>query len=122
MRLFDSVDVWPPAAPPCNKRNIHQVIAKIREELEEVEQAVAAGDSAAAGRELGDAMLALANAPPFVGRDAEATLRAACDKFERRFRHLEGSAHERNLELKALDDAQLDALWNEAKSALDKAR
>ncbi len=103
-------------------RNIHQVIAKIREELEEVEAAVAAGDSAAAGRELGDAMLALANAPRFIGHDAEATLRAACDKFERRFRHVERSARERKLELTDLDDAQLDALWAEAKSALDKAR
>jgi MazG family protein len=103
-------------------RNIHQVFAKIREELEEVEAAVAAGDSAAAGRELGDAMLALANAPRFVGHNAEAMLRAACDKFERRFRHVERSAHERNLVMTELDDAQLDALWTAAKRALDETR
>lgn len=103
-------------------RDIHQVIAKIREELAEVEAAIAAGDSAAAAHELGDAMLALANAPRFVGHAAEATLRAACDKFERRFRHLERSARDRNLEIKDLGDARLDALWNEAKSALAKGR
>ncbi|HUY18385.1 MAG TPA: alpha/beta fold hydrolase [Candidatus Binataceae bacterium] len=99
-------------------RDLHQVIAKIREELEEVEAAVAAGDRSAAADELGDAMLALANAPRFVERAAEATLAAACDKFERRFRYLERTARDRKLELKALDDGQLDALWNEAKSAL----
>jgi predicted esterase len=102
-------------------RNIHQVIAKIREELEEVEAAVAAGHSAAAAQELGDAMLALANAPRFIGHEAEPTLLAACLKFERRFKHVERSARERSLELKDLDDAQLDALWAAAKSALDKA-
>jgi nucleoside triphosphate diphosphatase len=99
-------------------RNIHQVIAKVREELEEVEAAVALGDSAAAAQELGDAMLALGNAPRMLGHDAETTLRAACGKFERRFRHLERAARERKLELTSLDDAQLDELWNEAKRAL----
>ena len=67
-------------------------------------------------------MLALANAPRFIGQDAEVMLRAACEKFEQRFRHLERSASERKLELKDLDDAQLDALWIEAKSALDRSR
>jgi len=103
-------------------RDLRQVIAKVREELNEIEAAVDAGDHAAAGDELGDAMLALANAPRFIGHDAEAMLRAACDKFEGRFRHLEAAARERGLDLKALDDAELDALWNEAKRALDKPR
>ncbi|SRR5579871_2479354 len=103
-------------------RSLHQVLAKVREELAEIEAAVAAGDTGAAGRELGDAMLALANAPRFIGHDAEPTLRAACDKFERRFRHLEAAARERGLELGALDDAALDALWNEAKLALKEPR
>ncbi len=103
-------------------RSLHQVIAKVREELAEIEAAIAAGDTTAAGRDLGDAMLALANAPRFIGHDAEATLRAACDKFERRFRYLESAARERGLELNALDDAELDELWNQAKGALDKSR
>src|SRR5579875_555220 len=103
-------------------RNLHQVIAKVREELDEIEAAVAQGNNAAAADELGDALLALANAPRFIDRDAESTLRAACEKYARRFRHLEASARVRNLDLKAMDDAQLDALWNDAKRALDKAR
>jgi MazG family protein len=103
-------------------RSLHQVIAKVREELAEIEAAIAAGDDAAVVRELGDAMLALVNAPRFVGHDAETTLRAACDKFEPRFRHLENAARERGLELNALDDAQLDELWNQAKRALEKRR
>ena len=102
-------------------RNIQQVIAKIREELGEVEAAVAAGDRTAAAHELGDAMLALANAPRFIGHDADATLRDACTKFEQRFKHIEAAARERNLALKDLNAAQLDALWAAAKNALDQA-
>jgi MazG family protein len=103
-------------------RSLHQVIAKVREELGEIETAVEQGNNAAAADELGDAMLALANAPRFINHDAESTLRAACEKYERRFRHLEASARARNLDLKAMDDAQLDALWNDTKRALDKSR
>src|SRR5208282_5109905 len=65
--------------------NIREVLAKAREELDEVEQALDRNDTAHAAEELGDLMLAIANAPRFIGKDAEQTLRAACDKFVARF-------------------------------------
>ncbi|MBF6567367.1 MAG: alpha/beta fold hydrolase [Candidatus Binataceae bacterium] len=102
-------------------RNLTQVIEKIREEIEEVEEAIRAGNEPAAAQELGDAMLAMANAPRFANSSAEVVLRGACDKFEQRFRQVEATARKRNLELKQLDDTQLEALWSEAKQTLDKA-
>jgi tetrapyrrole methylase family protein/MazG family protein len=64
-------------------------------------------------------MLALANAPRFVGHDAETTLRRACDKFIARFRKVERVAAARKLELAKLDPNQIENLWQEAKRAPD---
>jgi nucleoside triphosphate diphosphatase len=47
--------------------------------------------------------------------DAEAALRAANDKFERRFARMESLAQARGLELAQLSAAEWDALWSEAK-------
>jgi len=96
--------------------DIHSVIAKVREELTEVEDALARDDPEAAAGELGDAMLALTNAPRFIHHSAEETLRRACDKFVARFVEVEKLAASRNLKLGELPPDQIDQLWNEAKA------
>ncbi|MBF6559725.1 MAG: nucleoside triphosphate pyrophosphohydrolase [Candidatus Binataceae bacterium] len=96
-------------------RDIHDVLAKVREEMDEVEGALASNDPDAAAAELGDMLLALANAPRFVGHNAEETLRRACDKFTGRFAIVERIAGARGLELAAMSPAAIDALWQEAK-------
>lgn len=95
--------------------DIHSVLAKVREELEEVEGALSRNDTAGAAAELGDMLLAIANAPRFIGHSAEETLRRSCDKFIARFAVVERLARERNLELKSLTPAAIEALWQEAK-------
>ncbi|HJT45116.1 MAG TPA: nucleoside triphosphate pyrophosphohydrolase [Chthoniobacterales bacterium] len=95
--------------------DIHEVLAKVREEMDELEGALAAGDSEAAAHELGDMLLALANAPRFIGYDAEETLHKACDKFIRRFAAVEHIALARGLDLTKMSAAELEALWQEAK-------
>ena len=97
--------------------NIREVLAKAREEIDEVEQALDRNDTAHAAEELGDLMLAIANAPRFINRNAEQTLRAACDKFVARFDQVAKIAASRGLDLKAMTPLEIDALWNEAKSA-----
>jgi tetrapyrrole methylase family protein / MazG family protein len=99
--------------------DIHSVLAKVREELEEVEGALSRNDPAAAADELGDMLLALANAPRFIGYNAEETLRRSCDKFTARFSIVERLAGERRLELKSLKPAAIEALWQEAKRIAD---
>jgi len=96
-------------------RDIHDVLAKVREEMDEVEGALASNDTDAAASELGDMLLALANAPRFVDHSAEETLRRACDKFAHRFKLVERIAANRGLNLKQLRPLEIDALWNEAK-------
>src|SRR5579863_5985029 len=60
-------------------QSVSEVLKKVREELDEAEAALAQGDHAALASELGDMMLALANAPRFIDHNAEETLRRACD-------------------------------------------
>ncbi len=96
--------------------DIHAVLAKVREEMDEVEGALARNDPDAAAEELGDMLLALANAPRFIGHNAEETLRRACDKFTRRFQKVEAIAASQGLDLTKLNPNQLDELWKEAKA------
>jgi MazG family protein len=95
--------------------DIHEVLAKVREEMDELEGALAANDREAAGHELGDMLLALANAPRFIGHDAEETLRRACEKFIRRFQIVERVASERGLDLARMTASELESLWQESK-------
>jgi MazG family protein len=95
--------------------DIHAVLAKVREEMDEVEGALARDDLDAAAGELGDMLLALGNAPRFIGASAEDELRRSCDKFAARFAAVERLAAARGDDLKSLDPDTLDALWQQAK-------
>ncbi len=95
--------------------DVREVLKKVREELEEAEAALAQGDNDALASEIGDMMLALANAPRFIGHNAEETLRRACDKFVGRFEAVERLASSRKLDLKQMSPSELEALWQEAK-------
>src|SRR4030095_2332355 len=61
------------------------VLAKIREEADEIEAELAAGNRTTAGAEVGDLLFAVVNLARHLDVDPEATLRATNLKFERRF-------------------------------------
>lgn len=67
------------------------VIAKIREELAEVEAALAAGDRDHAAEEVGDLLFAVTNLARKLKADPEQCLRGTNAKFERRFRRVEAA-------------------------------
>jgi nucleoside triphosphate diphosphatase len=101
-----------------------QVRAKLAEELGELDAALAdragteadgapAADPVAA--ELGDLLFAIVNLSRHLEVDAEAALRSANAKFERRFRRMERLVAERGQTLERLSAAQWDELWREAK-------
>ena len=98
---------WPEISP---------VFAKVFEELEEVRSAVT--DAARAG-ELGDLLFAVVNLVRWYNVDAESALRAANQKFRRRFAHIEKRAREANRELTGLSLAEMDVWWDEAKDLED---
>jgi nucleoside triphosphate diphosphatase len=107
-----------------------QTADKVAEELAEVREAAAAsarGPTCAAANaappsreiieEIGDLLFAAANLARKLDVDAEAALRAANAKFERRFRAMEALAAERGEEFAGLSLAAQERLWLEVKSA-----
>jgi len=98
--------------------DLRAVLAKVSEEVDETLAALDAGainDTIA--EELGDCLLALANAPRFEVWSVEETLRRACDKFIYRFKKVEARAAAAHRDLTQLSAQEIDALWQEVKSA-----
>ncbi len=96
------------------------VLAKLEEELDELKQALAEGESLDRVREeLGDVLFSAVNLARFVDADAESLLRAASDKFARRFCHVESLAAQSHRALPECSLEQLEAWWRQAKQQLD---
>jgi MazG family protein len=102
---------WPSLAP---------VFAKLNEEIVELEDAIATTedrpDRAAIEEEFGDLLFVVANVARHLKLDPEAALRAANDKFTRRFRYIEAQLAKRGSSPDQSDLAEMDALWDEAKA------
>lgn len=93
---------------------VEGVLDKVTEELEELRQAATPADKV---EEYGDLLFVLVNVARWHDIEAEAALRAANDKFRRRFASVEGQAADRGVALRDLSFAELDALWDAAKAA-----
>ncbi|WP_375249202.1 nucleoside triphosphate pyrophosphohydrolase [Sphingomonas sp.] len=93
---------WPDALGPR---------AKLDEEIAEVEQAI---DQDHRAEEIGDLLFAVVNWSRHLGVDAEAALRAANRKFERRFRAMEATGGD---DFASLDLDAKEALWQQAKAS-----
>jgi tetrapyrrole methylase family protein / MazG family protein len=96
--------------------SIDGVLDKVIEETEELREAAEAGSQAAWAEEFGDLLFVLVNVARKREIDAEAALRAANAKFQRRFGRVEGMAADRGVALRELDFAALDELWDAAKA------
>jgi len=101
---------WPDDAP---------VVAKIREELAEVEAAMAMtpADDAAVAEEIGDLLLACVNLARRRGVDPEQALRAGNAKFERRFRGLEAILRDSGQRPEDVDFDTLESAYQRTKAA-----
>jgi len=98
---------WPDLAP---------VLAKLREEISEVEAELSQGaDPARLEDEIGDVLFVCVNLARHAQVDPGAALRRANAKFERRFRAMERLAAERGLAFDGLDLAAQESLWREVK-------
>jgi len=96
--------------------DIPPVLDKIAEEVGELRRELAAGDPARIADEIGDLLFAVVNLARRSGTDAEQALRAACRKFDRRFRRVERLLAEAGTspERASLDD--MEAQWQKAKA------
>jgi ATP diphosphatase len=100
---------WPSLAP---------VFAKLKEEIGELEAEID-GDAPRAKieEEFGDLLFVVANVARHLKLDPEAALRAANEKFIRRFRYIEARLAEAGRGPAQSTLAEMDALWDEAKAS-----
>jgi MazG family protein len=96
-------------------------LRKSREEWAELEQAIAEGDPAAISEEFGDLLFVLVRLGTKLGIEAESSLRATNQKFERRFGHVMRRCHEQGIDPSTAGLAVLDGFWDEAK-AIERQR
>ncbi len=89
------------------------IVEKVREELGEL---LDAETTEHRREELGDLLMVAVNLGRRHGIEAETALRAANEKFRRRFRSVERQAAERGVALRDMDFDTLDELWDAAKA------
>ena len=93
------------------------VLAKIREEADEIEAELDRSANGEAAAEVGDLLFAVVNLARHLGADPEDVLRQTNLKFERRFAAIERALAARGKAPKDATLAEMDALWDEAKAA-----
>ncbi|WP_299558333.1 nucleoside triphosphate pyrophosphohydrolase [uncultured Sulfitobacter sp.] len=98
---------WPDAA---------DVIDKIAEEAAELVEAQGTLTQTEVAEEFGDLMFVMANLGRHLGVEPEAALRAANDKFIRRFNGVEAKLRDLGKTPAQSDLAQMDALWDAVKA------
>jgi tetrapyrrole methylase family protein/MazG family protein len=96
--------------------HVDQVMAKVMEELHEFEEAMSAGDNEHMEAELGDLLFAIVNLGRFLSINPEEALRKTISRFQQRFKHVEDSLHSKGLQMNTTPLAEMDRLWEEAKS------
>ncbi len=91
------------------------VLDKVKEEVEELQEALQRGDEGQVAEEMGDLFFAMVNFGRHLGINAESALQTACGKFARRFSFIESAVllQERSWEDFTLEE--LEELWQRAK-------
>jgi nucleoside triphosphate diphosphatase len=95
--------------------DVRSVLAKLNEEIAEVEAEIAEGSSETLSGEVGDLLFAAVNLARHLKVDPEGALRSANAKFERRFAHIENRLAEKGRRPEGASLDEMEALWLEAK-------
>ena len=94
-----------------------EVLAKLTEEVAELQVEIDAGDKTKARDELGDVLFVIANLARKLDIEPEDALRSSNAKFARRFNYIERALAVEGRSPEQSDLAEMDALWNAAKAA-----
>lgn len=89
---------------------------KVHEEIDELRVELEKNDMENSTNEFGDLLFSLINASRLYGINPDNALELTNKKFIRRFTYVETQAKQQGRELKDMTLAEMDALWNEAKS------
>ena len=94
--------------------------AKLQEEIGELEEAAAAGDSQAIEHELGDLLFSVVNIARWHKIQPDMALRKANQRFRSRFHLVENDFKNRNEAMSEVSLEKLEASWQAAKRTLEK--
>jgi uncharacterized protein YabN with tetrapyrrole methylase and pyrophosphatase domain len=94
---------------------IHDVMAKLEEELEETKEAMRSGNKEQIAEEIGDLLFSVVNLSRFQKLHAEELLASTVRKFSRRFRAVESQVHAAGKQMTDCTVAELDEYWNAVK-------
>ncbi len=91
-------------------------LKKVREQMTELEIALASGDPQALETELGDLLLAAANLGRHLDIDAEQSLLKATARFVQNFEQLESLLEERGQSMRETSQTEQEGLWQKIKT------
>jgi len=94
---------------------IEEVEEKVREEENELKEAIEKGNKDEVEDEFGDLLFTLVSVARFLNIDPEEALFKANNKFRRRFGYIEGKFQEKSLELTPKNRKNMEKLWKESK-------
>ena len=92
------------------------VWVKVKEEISEVETEMQSGNRENCEKEFGDLLFSLVNAARLYGINPDNALEMTNAKFRRRFNYVEEMSKGQGKRLNDMTFAEMDALWDEAKS------
>ena len=98
-----------------DRKSIDPVLDKVEEEFAEFREAVKNGDTQNAHEEIGDLLFALVNVARHHKISAENALRAAVNKFAKRFRYVENKFKESGKDMREATLEEMDVYWEESK-------
>lgn len=96
--------------------NKSEVWVKVREEINEVEEEMKRGNNPALEKEFGDLLFSLVNAARLYDVNPDNALEQTNCKFRNRFGYVEEKSIELGKSLRDMSLAEMDELWNQAKS------
>jgi len=94
---------------------VEPAMEKVLEELQEVRDVYKGNNRAKILEEVGDLVFSTVNVARLLDIEPEFAVNYTIDKFINRFQYIEENARNRNLDLKNMSLAEMDALWNESK-------
>ena len=98
--------------------NKEDVWAKVKEEMDELQEAIQTKQQADIEEEFGDVLFSLANYARFLQVDAEGALEKTNKKFIRRFQEMEKIAIAAGKSLSEMTLLEMDSIWNEVKKQM----
>lgn len=100
--------------------NIEDVVAKVHEEIKELEDVYKSKNVERITDEMGDVFFALVNLARFLKIQPELALTGTINKFIKRFEYVERESAEMGKRLENMKLSEMDELWNKAKIHISK--